>query len=87
MVAVVTSARVVGPYVLEVGFEDGTVRRINLESRLFGKVFEPLRDPHRFAEAYVDREAGTVVWPNGADFAPEFLRSCAGEDVRGPTAA
>ena len=34
---------------------------------------EPLRDPARFAEAYVDADLGTVAWPNGADVAPEYL--------------
>jgi len=34
----------------------------------------PLRDPGAFAEGRFDDEIGTVVWPNGADLAPEFLR-------------
>jgi hypothetical protein len=38
-----------------------------------GEVFEPLRDPARFREFRLDREMNTVVWPNGADLAPEFL--------------
>jgi hypothetical protein len=42
---------------------------------LEGPVFEPLRDPARFAELRVDSECGTVVWPNGADLAPEALRA------------
>jgi hypothetical protein len=36
-------------------------------------VFEPLRDPTYFAKVKVDSEAATVVWPNGADLAPETL--------------
>jgi hypothetical protein len=36
-------------------------------------VFEPLRDPRYFAKVRVDTEAATVVWPNGADLAPETL--------------
>ena len=39
-------------------------------SELDGEVFEPLRDPDYFARFTVDE---TLVWPNGADFAPEFL--------------
>jgi len=36
-------------------------------------VFEPLRDSAYFARLKADPEAGTVVWPNGADIAPETL--------------
>jgi hypothetical protein len=64
---------VVPPYTLDVSFDDGHQRRINVERLLFGPVFEPLRDPAAFAEARVDPEWGTVAWPNGADLAPEFL--------------
>jgi hypothetical protein len=38
-------------------------------------VFAPLRDPLVFAQVAVDPETRTIVWPNGADFAPEFLAS------------
>ncbi len=69
----VVSVLVVKPYMLQVKFNDGSVRRIDLESVLWGPVFEPLRNPERFAEAHVDSETGTVAWPNGADLAPEFL--------------
>jgi hypothetical protein len=70
---VVTAVKVVCPYVLEVTFSDGTVRTVDLEPELYGEAFEPLRDPEVFAAARVDEQLGTVVWPNGADFSPEFL--------------
>ncbi|HEX5165022.1 MAG TPA: DUF2442 domain-containing protein [Thermomicrobiales bacterium] len=72
---VVTKVTVVGPYVLDVTFRNGEIRQVDLEDSLWGPVFEPLRDPAVFALAYVDQELGTVVWPNGADIAPEYLRS------------
>jgi len=70
---IVTGVQVVAPYLLEVTFADGARRRVNAEPLLYGPMFEPLRDPARFAEATVDPVLGTVVWPNGADLSPEFL--------------
>jgi hypothetical protein len=61
------------PYVIEVTFTDGSVREIDLEPELYGEVFEPLKDPEFFARFAVDPELGVLTWPNGADFAPEFL--------------
>jgi hypothetical protein len=42
----------------------------HLAGELDGEVFEPLRDVDYFARFSVD---DTLAWPNGADFAPEFL--------------
>jgi hypothetical protein len=46
-----------------------------LEDELDGPIFEPLRDIEVFKTFRVHPELHTVVWPNGADFAPEFLHS------------
>ncbi len=59
-------------YTLEVTFADGASGTVDLSSRLFGPVFEPLRDPALFSQAQVD-EYGAVCWPNGADLAPDAL--------------
>jgi hypothetical protein len=64
---------VVKPYVLDVTFRNGNHRRVDLTGMLWGPVFEPLLDPAFFAQVRVDPELGTVVWPNGADIAPEYL--------------
>ncbi len=69
----VVGVEVAGPHTLELTFEDGTRKRVNLLPLLEGPVFEPLRDPVFFSEAMLDPVAGTVVWPNGADIAPETL--------------
>ena len=62
-----------GPgYTLEVTFADGTSGTVDLSARLFGLVFEPLRDPAQFSQVRVD-EYGAVCWPNGADLAPDAL--------------
>ena len=54
-------------------FSDGTRKRMNLLPLLDGPIFGPLRDPVYFARVVIDPVAGTVVWPNEADFAPEAL--------------
>ena len=60
--------------VVRVAFDDGLAGEVDLEGRLNGPVFEPLRDDAYFAKAYVDPELETIAWPNGADLAPEFVR-------------
>ncbi|MBW3538944.1 MAG: DUF2442 domain-containing protein [Planctomycetes bacterium] len=57
---------------LEVVFDDGTAGVVSLEDRLFGPMFEPLKDPAFFRQVFVD-EFGAVCWPNGADLAPDAL--------------
>jgi uncharacterized protein DUF2442 len=38
-----------------------------------GPVFDEARSPEVFATVAVARETGTVVWPGGADLAPDTL--------------
>ena len=59
-------------YTLEVLFDNGMGGIVDLSSRLFGPVFEPLRDPLLFSQVRVD-EYGAICWPNGADLAPDAL--------------
>lgn len=69
----VTSVEDLGAYRLRVGFSDGVLREIDLSAELWGPMFEPMRDLTIFAQVSLDAELGTIVWPNGADLAPEFL--------------
>jgi hypothetical protein len=69
----VVEARYVAGYTVWVRFEDGTEAEIDLSSELYGPIFEPLKDPAFFAQLRVNDDTGTIEWPNGADFAPEFL--------------
>ena len=81
---IVSEVKVLEPYVLEVTFTDGVRRRVNVEPLLSGEMFEPLRDPTLFSQATVDPVLGTVVWPNGADLSPEFLRQAEAAAVNAP---
>ena len=69
----VVEVRVVGDHELYLRFSDGAEGKVNLLPELKGEIFEPLQDPAFFAKAELHPELGTAVWPNGADFAPEFL--------------
>ncbi len=69
----VTSATYVDGYRIELIFTDGNRGIADLETLLWGEVFTPLQDFHAFREFQVDHELGTIVWPNGADVAPDTL--------------
>ena len=69
----VLEARYLGGYRVWLRFRDGTSGEIDLEPELHGPVFEPLKDQAFFGRFIVHPEFETLVWPNGADFAPEFL--------------
>jgi hypothetical protein len=69
-----TDAQPLDGYSAHVRFADGTTADVDLSYLLdYGGVFEPLRDSAYFARLRADAEAGTIVWPNGADIAPETL--------------
>lgn len=74
MILHVLEANVCGPSRFRLVFSDGTRKAVDVGPLLSGTVFEPLRDPACFARVELDRVCGTVVWPNGVDFAPEALR-------------
>jgi len=73
MIVRVTDAKLVRDFVIWVRFNDGSEGEIDLAEELEGPVFEPLKDPKVFAQFRLDPEVHTIVWSNGADFAPEFL--------------
>ena len=70
----VEEARYIRGHKLWVRFNDGASGEVDLSGELTGPVFEPLRDTRAFRRFRVDAELSTVVWDNGADLAPEFLR-------------
>ncbi len=79
----VTSAKYLEDYKIKVSFNNGRKGIADLSSALKGKQFELLKNKIEFANFSVDNELGTIVWSNGADFAPEFIFFQAFKDESG----
>ena len=73
MILRITKASIGGPFRLRLTFNDGIEKVVDLKDELTGPIFQPLRDRAFFDQVVLDRVCGTVIWPNGADFAPEAL--------------
>ena len=71
----VVDSRYLSGYTVWLRFSDGVEGEIDLAPELHGPIFELLRNVEYFRRFLVHPELGTLVWPNGADFAPEFLRA------------
>jgi hypothetical protein len=67
-------ARYVRDYVIWLRWSDGSQGEVDLSGELEGPIFEPLRDKAYFRTFVLSPAVHTLVWPNGADLAPEFLR-------------
>ena len=61
-------------YCLWLRFDDGSEGIIDMLEHLKGPMFEPLKNLKIFKQVKVDPELDTIVWPNGVDLAPEFLK-------------
>ena len=68
----VVEARCERDYVVRLKFSDGAIGEVDLRAELDGPIFGALRDIEQFKLFSVAYH--TLTWPNGADFAPEFLR-------------
>jgi len=70
----ITHVEVLHDHVVQLRFADGIEKTVDLEPYLHGPVFAEIRtDPDAFAAINVDPDAGTIVWPNGSDLAPDVL--------------
>lgn len=69
----VLEARYRRDYTVWVRCRDGSSGEVDLRPVLRGPVFEPLHDPAYFRQFTLDPVGKTLVWPNGADIAPEYL--------------
>ncbi|MFV1969116.1 MAG: DUF2442 domain-containing protein [Pirellulaceae bacterium] len=68
----VATVKALDGYCLQIEFTDGVTGTLDVSDRLFGPVFEPLKDPRLFAQVRVD-PFGAICWPNGADLAPDAV--------------
>jgi len=75
----VTEATYLDGYKLKIRFDNDEVRVVDLHSHLDGPIFDPLKDLEFFKRFQVNRDIDTVVWPNNADFSPDFLYEIAQE--------
>jgi hypothetical protein len=73
----VTQVEPLDDHHLRLSFSDGVVGDVDCSFLLHGSLGESLHDANYFRQARVDNEAGTVVWPNGLDPAPELLHKLA----------
>ncbi|MFN0205746.1 MAG: DUF2442 domain-containing protein [Planctomycetota bacterium] len=73
MVPKLVAAQYIDRYRIRLTYDNGTEGEVDLENELWGNVFEPLKDIEKFKAFRFDEELRTIVWPNGADLAPEFL--------------
>ena len=69
----INKIKYLGGYRLKLFFNDNKHGEVDLSKYLWGEVFEPLKDKNIFKQVKVSNELGTIVWPNGADIAPETL--------------
>jgi len=69
----IVEARYVGGHAVWLRFRDGCSGEVDLSEHLHGPVFEPLKNIDYFKTFALDPDWCTLVWPNGADMAPEFL--------------
>lgn len=69
----ITDVSVLRHGVVKLAFADGLEGEVEILPRMRGPVFERARTKNGFTEVTVDGESGTIVWPGGADLAPDTL--------------
>jgi len=82
MILKVIKAIYIDGYRLELSFNNGIARVVDLKDELGVGIFEPLLDVEYFKAFHISHN--TIEWENEADFAPEYLflisLSCAGSE-------
>ena len=71
----VTKVSYLRDYIIELTFNDGVTGELDLCDELSGEIFLPLTNKNFFCKVYLNPDTETIEWPNGADFAPEYLHA------------
>jgi hypothetical protein len=69
----VLEARYITGHTIWLRFRDGTTGEVDLAPALCGPVFAPVKELAYFRQFTIHPDFHTLVWPNGADIAPEYL--------------
>lgn len=70
----IVRAKYLGGYKIEIEFEDGKTGVVDFENMVEMKgVFKRLRKIDYFKKFYLNKELGTLCWPDGQDIAPETI--------------
>jgi len=67
----ITNAKYEGGYKIKLVFNNGTSGIVDLQNKLDGEIYEPLKNPDYFKNFSIN--SWTIEWENGADFSPEYL--------------
>ncbi len=67
----IKSAKYIKDYQIELWFNNGEKKTVDLKNSLQGQMFVPLKDRAVFQSFKI--KFNTIEWDNGADFAPEYL--------------
>ena len=73
MIPRIIEAHHVQDFTIYLRFPDGTEGDIDLNGEFNGEIFQPLSEFSYFKQFTLDPDLHTICWPNGADFAPEYL--------------
>ena len=69
----ITDVSYLDGYKLKLIFENNECKLVDLQKHLDGKIFEPLKNISYFKSVTLNKDIDTIVWPNNADFSPDFL--------------
>ncbi len=69
----VISVKPLQTYLLEIGFEDGFRKVIDIKPFIERGISAALKDENYFHQVALE-DGGGITWPNGFDFCPNFLR-------------